>query len=77
MSNSFNPFHTRSVLRFPPRAQTRLCKLLIIQLLYKVLIFVSTRFGHFWSLLWKNNQGRSPYAEGTTTVTLWINSGKY
>ncbi len=29
MSNPFNPFQTHSVLRFPPGARKRLCKLLI------------------------------------------------
>ena len=31
MSNPFNPFQTRSVLRFPPEAQIRPCKLFIFK----------------------------------------------
>ena len=46
MSNPFNPFQTRSALRFPPGAQKRLCKLLIIKHLQGLSFFVFTKFGH-------------------------------
>jgi hypothetical protein len=49
MSNPFNPFQTRSVLRFPPEAQKRLCKLLIIKHLQSLSFLYSPNLVTFWS----------------------------
>ena len=52
MSNPFNPFQTLSLLRFPPGAQEKLCKLLMFKHLQSFSFLYSpilVTFGHTFS----------------------------
>ena len=51
MSNPFTPFHTRSVLRFPPEALIRPCKLLIYKHFARFVFFVQFCVKRYWLII--------------------------
>ncbi len=78
MSNPFNPFQTRSTLRFPPGAQEKLCKLLIFKHLQSFSFLCSPNlvaFGHILKcpemrlyVSWLSSLGDLSYSK---TPMLW------